>query len=88
MSKKKFYLGKIMERNGDMEYTDSYIFTTTGNPGRYSDKVAMNWRSGSKADYDEDFGGYWSDNTLIFNEGYRQIPEEHFNILSIYMAQL
>ena len=28
----KYYIGKIMERNGDFEYSDTYLFATKGDP--------------------------------------------------------
>ena len=42
---KKYYLGKIGERNGDTEYSDKFLFTTVGDPYRYAKKVAMHWLS-------------------------------------------
>jgi len=84
----KYYLGKIAETNGDMEYDTQYLFATKGNPDKYADKVAREWRGGSKDDWDEDHGGYWADCTLIFNGGSREIPKEDFDVLKKYLAVL
>lgn len=84
----KYYIGEIEERNGGMEYTTKYLFATRGNPDKYTDKVAMKWRGGSKDDWSEDHGGYWSDHTLIFNDGHREIPKEDFDVLKKYLTEL
>ena len=84
----KYYIGKIEETNGGMEYTDRFLFTTKGNPDKYADKVAMEWRGCSRDDWDEEHGGYWADCTLISDDGWREIPKEDFEILSKYIAVL
>ena len=84
----KYYIGKIGERNGDMEYSDKYLFTTKGSPAKYADKVAMQWRGCVKGDWDKDDGGYWSDHTLVFVEDYYEIPKEDFEVLKKYIAVL
>jgi len=82
----KYYLGTIEERNGEMEYSDKYLFATKGSPERYSKKVAMDWRGCTKDDWDKDQQGYWSDCTLVFDGGCREIPEEDYVVLSKYLA--
>ena len=84
----KHYIGKIGERNGDMEYSDKFLFTTKGDPHRYAKKVAMHWRGCTKADWDKDDGGYWSDCTLVFVEECREIPKEDYEVLKKYIAIL
>ena len=84
----KYYLGKIHERNGDMEYDCQYVFAKKGNPDSHTNKVAMEWRGGDKSDWDERHEGYWSDDTLIFDYGCREIPKEDFDVLSKYLAVL
>jgi hypothetical protein len=86
-NKTKHYLGKIEERNGEMEYTDRFLFTTKGNPDKYAHKVASTWR-GYKEKFDKDHGGYWYDGTLIFVAGCREVPKEDFDVLSKYIAVL
>jgi hypothetical protein len=82
----KYYLGTIDERNGEMEYSEKYLFTTKGNAEKYAKKVAKNWRNSSSDDWDSYQEGYWSDCTLVFEGGYREIPKEDFDVLSKYMA--
>lgn len=84
----KYYLGTIDERNAGMEYSDKYLFQTKGSPEKYTNKTAMKWRNGSKDDWDEYQNGYWSDCSLIFDGGCREIPKEHFEVLSKYLAVL
>ena len=84
----KYYLGKIEEINGGMEYGDKYLFTTKGSPDKYAEKVAMEWRGGTRANWDKDEGGYWSDHTLIINDGWREIPKEDFEVMKKYIAVL
>jgi hypothetical protein len=84
----KHYIGKITERSGDMEYSDKYLFTTKGSPDRYAKKVAMEWRGCTKADWDARHDGWWCDDTLIFNDGAREIPKEDYEVLRKYLAVL
>ena len=81
----KYYLGKIMERNGEFEYTDMYLFKTEGDPHKLTKKITMEWRGSSRSDWDKDHGGYWCDSTLIFNYGYTEIPEKDFIVLVKYI---
>ena len=84
----KYYLGTIDERNGEMEYSDKYLFQTKGSPEKYTNKTAMKWRGSNKSDWDDFQNGYWSDCTLIFNGGHKEIPKEHYEVLSKYLAVL
>ena len=81
----KYYIGEIRERNGDMEYNTKYLFTTNNDPDKYTDMVAMEWRGGDKGDYDEDQMGYWSDGTLIFDEGSNEIPKADYEVLKKHL---
>ena len=84
----KYYIAKIHERNGEMEYDCQYVFAKNGNPNSRTNKVAMEWRGGDKNDWDEHHEGYWSDDTLIFDHGSREISKEDFDVLSKYLAVL
>lgn len=84
----KYYIGEIHERNGDMEYDTKYLFETKKNPDKYTEKVAMEWRGGDKSDWDENCGGYWSDCSLIFDHGSKEIPKEDFEVLKKYLTVL
>lgn len=84
----KYYIGEIMEVNSGMEYDSKYLFATKGNPDKYTDKVAMKWLACSKRDWSESDNGYWSDNTLIQDDGYQEISREDFEVLSKYLAKL
>ena len=84
----KYYIGEIHERNGELEYNTKYLFATKKNPDKYSDEVAMEWRGGDKEDWDEQEGGYWSDCSLIFDHGSKEIPKEDFEVLKKYLTVL
>ena len=80
-----YYLGRIMERNGDFEYTDMYLFKTNGDPHKFAERTAMEWRGGDEENYDDAHDGYWSDCTLIFNSGYTAITEDEFRVLNKFI---
>jgi len=84
----KYYIGKIRECNDGMEYTDKYLFATNKKPERYTDRVAMEWRGGDRDDWDKEQKAYWSDCTLIFDEGSTEIPKEDFDVLRKYLPVL
>jgi hypothetical protein len=48
----------------------------------------MTWRGGNKSNYDADQDGYWSDNTLIFDQGAIEIPKIDFDVLRKYLSVL
>jgi hypothetical protein len=84
----KYYIGEIHERNGDLEYDTKYLFATDGDPDEHTDVVAMEWRGGDKDDWDEQEEGYWSDCSLIFDHGSKEIPKEDFEVLKKYLSVL
>lgn len=84
----KYYIGKIEEINGDMEYYDKFLFSTKGNTDKYMDKVARDWRGCTKNDWDKEQGGYWSDCTIVRDCGCREIPKEDYDVLAKYLAVL
>jgi len=88
MKQIKHYIGEIHERNGDMEYDTKYLFVTNKKPDKYTDKVAMEWRGGDKSDWDKQHNGYWSDCSLIFDQGSTEISKEDFEVLKKYLSVL
>jgi hypothetical protein len=84
----KYYLGRIEEINGDMEYTDKFLFHTKGSPDKYLKQTAKEWRGSSASDWDKEHGGYWSDHTIARADGWREIPKEDFDVLAKYLAVL
>ena len=81
----KYYIGKIEEINGEFEYGTEYLFKTNADPHKFTKKIAMEWRGSSKSDWDKDQEGYWCDHTLICNNGFREVPEDDFVVLSKYL---
>ena len=84
----KYYLGKVGERNGDLEYSDVYLFKTEGDPEEFGEMTAMEWRGSTWDDFDEEHNAWWCDHTLIYNEGCREIPEEDFIVLNKYIPAM
>lgn len=84
----KYYIGRILETNGGMEYGDRYLFSTKGSPARHAAKVTREWRGCTRADWDEYHGAYWADCTLVSDDGYQEIPQEDFEVLKKYLAVL
>ena len=84
----KYYIGKILERNGEFEYTSDYLFQTEGDPHEYAGNQAKDWRGSDDDDWSDEDDGYWCDCTLVFNDGYREIPKEDYEVLSKYLAVL
>ena len=84
----KFYIGIITERNGNLEYDSKFLFITEDDPEEYMETTAMKWRGSNENDYDINYEGYWSDQTLITNGGCNEIPEEDFKILQKYLVVL
>lgn len=82
----KYYLGKILERNGDFEYTDTYLFMTEGDPHKFTDHTAESWRPNTN--WDSAHEGWWCDHTLIFNHGYTEVTESDFRILNKYLPAI
>ena len=84
----KYFIGKILERNGDSEYTTSYLFQTDENPEQYAERMAMEWYDSSVDDYDEDEEGYWVDSALVFNAGHQEITEAEFDVMKKHIIIL
>ena len=84
----KYYIGEIHERNGDMEYDTKYLFATAGDPDEHTETVAMEWRGSDESDKDEYHDAYWSDGTLIFDHGSKEIPKKDFEVLRKYLSVL
>jgi hypothetical protein len=84
----KYYLGRIEEYNGDMEYTDKFLFATDGDPDEHMKQAAKEWRGCTDDDWDEDHEAYWADQTLVASDGWREIPKEDFDVLAKYIAVL
>ena len=76
-TKPVYYFVEIMERNGDMEYPCTTLLKTTEKRAEKDiDEYVMDWRCCDKDDWDEVDQGYWSDNTLISEEGSVVVEEE------------
>ena len=47
----KYYIGEVMEQNGDLEYRDKFLFATKGSAEKHAWKVAKDWRGSTKGDW-------------------------------------
>ena len=84
----RYYIGKILERNGDFEYDAKYLFETSDDPDKYTRNVAMEWRGGDEEDWDESHDGFWSGDTFIHDYGSTEIPRSDFMVLQKYLSVL
>ena len=85
----KYFIGRILERNGDFEYRTNYLFQTDRNPEDYAEKMAMEWYCSSAADYDDDSEGYWvSGVALVINNGHQEITKAEFDVMQKYINVL
>jgi len=85
----KYYIGSIKEQNGDMEYHDTFILGAPDDMEREvaCKQVSQEWRGGESDDWDEDFGGFWSDNSLISPmQVVKEIDEAECKIVSKYLT--
>ena len=82
----KYYIGKIEEFNDGFEYSTEYVFKTEGDPHEYADETARGWRG--EGNWDADQEGWWCEHTLISNDGYEEVSEEEFEVLSKYIVVL
>lgn len=82
----KYYIGKIEEINGGMEYKDNFVFSTKGSPNKYMRRVARDWRG--EGEWDKYHEAWWVDCTLIRDDGYQEIPKEDYEVMRKYLAVL
>lgn len=86
--KQKHYIAEIKEQHGEYEHTTDYLFTTTGDPFEYTDKVSKTWY-GDEESEPADNGGYWHNSEIISSVGeVKEIPASHFAILKKYLSVL
>ena len=58
-AKKKFYIGSISHRSGEYYIDSAFKFTTTGNPYKYSDRIAKTFYGNRDKDLNSDSNGYY-----------------------------
>ena len=77
MTKPVYYFVEVMEKNGDFEYPSTILLKTTEKKAKKDiDKQIMDWRGCDKENWSEIDQGYWSDYTLIYEEGSQIVEEE------------
>jgi hypothetical protein len=86
MKRQKYYIAKIYERNGEMEYSDQYLFKTSGNPQAYAKNVAKSWRGHGV--WDSNASGYWHGEAFVWDGHVKEIPEEHYKVMHNYIVTL
>ena len=84
----KYYIGEVHERNGEFEYTAQYLFAIETSPKRYTKKTTMEWRGSDRSNWDKEEEGYWCWETLIYDNGHKEIPKEDFEVLRKYITVL
>lgn len=87
----KYYVGKIIERNGEREYTERVCFATPTDPASVLDGFARGW-CGHPDDDDKDYrnGGYYFSCGSYFVKAasFQEVPKEEFDILGRFILVL
>lgn len=82
----KYFLIRFEERNGEQEYTIPYLVASDEDIDTVADEIASTWY-GIKGKYIKDyecwyfFGGA----IAVSIDSVLEMPEEHYNILKIYL---
>jgi hypothetical protein len=84
----KYYIAEIQETNGEFEYHTKYLFSVARNPIAYAKKTTQEWRSCDDDDWDKSHDAYWCYGTLISDNGFKEIPQEDFDVLKKYLSVL
>jgi len=87
-TKKKLYVGRLKERNGEHEYDHQFLFTTSGDPHRYIARVASKF-------YDEESGqkdgdGYYFDDCCLYVEpkSFTEVDANTYGKLNGFIVEL
>lgn len=81
----KFYFGSITEIFGGYETSSKFLFRST--EAEVHNKLIQIQENFRGCDYKE-YDDIWCDSILIKYPNYREVSEEHFNILKIYLSEL
>lgn len=79
------YIGSIEEHNGEREYTQSFLFTSTRPEGTLK-RIARTWYGKADPEYppmDTPDGGFWFDCGEIYVEphSFKKITVETYNVI-------
>lgn len=82
----KFYYGELRETFGDYETTARFIFSLPElrDEDAMMDVLARNERGGGEGSN----GDYETDCSRVGSLGARAIPEEHFEVLKLYLPDM
>lgn len=85
----KYYVGKIIELNGEREYTERICFSASTDPEAVLDAVASTW-CGKPDNDDEDYrnGGYYFNCGCFFVKasGFQEVSKKEFDILGRFIT--
>ena len=87
----KYYVGKIVERNGEREYTERVCFSTHADPAIILNDAASQWIGIPDADPDEyRYAGYYFGGGSYFVKagGFQEVSKEEFDILGRFLTVL
>lgn len=84
-----YFVGEIEETFGEYEATSHFVFSTPagGDPDAAMDQITKAFR-GDESEAVGVNGNYMVGHISVRSKGYDPIPEEHFNILKLYLADL
>lgn len=87
----KYYVGKIVERNGEREYTERVCFSTLADPAIILNDAASQWCGIPDSDPDEyRHVGYYFGGGCYFvkADGSQEVSKEEFDILGRFLTIL
>ena len=86
----KYYLGTVLERNGNFEYTDRILVVVPDevDEEEFYNQIARDWRSSSLDDYENCDDGYWtSEQSMVFPFCPNQeLTREEFELARCWLA--
>lgn len=83
----KHYIYTLTERHGEYECPTVYV-TALPDHTKIEDaaqEIAMENRSSSMEDYDEDMEAFWFDSSVTLVPDLEEIPKSDFDVLSRYL---
>lgn len=87
----KYYVGKIVERNGEREYTERVCFSTPSDPAIVLDDAAGQW-CGKPDDDTEEYrcGGYYFNcgSYFVKASSFQEVSKEDFEMLGRFITVL
>ncbi|MDE3022619.1 MAG: hypothetical protein KGI54_12295 [Pseudomonadota bacterium] len=88
MTTKKYYVGKLHERNGEYEYTHWFLFSTSNDPDHYMDQIAADFYGNECDEHDEN--GYYFNGYAVYvrPDEFKEVDKKLYQQLAAFMHEL